>query len=69
MTHTTTPELIRSARERANLTQKALGEALGYGKNAQNIVANWELGNRPVPLYKIRQLCDLLGIDPLSFIP
>lgn len=40
---TTTGEILKQARERAGLTQKALGIALGYNEqNAQSMVTRWE---------------------------
>jgi len=65
-----THEIIRAARINAGLTQRELGLRLGYSeKTAQILMAMWESGTRPVPKAKIRSLCDILGLDPLIFIP
>jgi len=64
------PQRIQSARARRGMTQQELGEALGYSGNSAIVtVSRWEAGTRPVPRDKIRALCDLLGLDPLIFLP
>lgn len=53
---------IRKAREDKKLTAKQLGILLGYGKNGEIYVSNWELGKRPVPKKKAPALSKLLNI-------
>lgn len=61
---------IREARTRAGLSQRQLGEALGYdGSYAEVSVRRWELGSRPVPIDKVRQLAAVLGLTLDDLIP
>lgn len=61
---------IKEARTIKGFKQREVGEALGYdGDSAQVTVARWEAGTRPIPSDKIRELCKLLDLDPLIFIP
>jgi len=65
-----TAVLIRNKRLNRDMTQKELGEALGYtGDVAQVTVARWEAGTKPVPMDKIKDLAQLLKIDPLDLLP
>jgi transcriptional regulator with XRE-family HTH domain len=60
---------IITARINKGLTQRELGERLGYqSKSAQVTVARWEAGTRPVPREKILELCKLLDLDPMMFL-
>ena len=69
MTDTSTPSLIRSAREQANLTQQQVGEQCGYtGENAQRYVYDWEAGRRMVPRDKVQKLAELLHLDPMQLL-
>ena len=66
----TIPEKIKQARKEAGLTQKQVGEALGYtGGTAETSVRKWELGTRPVPLDKLRTLSQVLNIPLDQLIP
>lgn len=57
------------ARTNKGLTQRELGEALGYqSKTAQVTVARWEAGTRPVPREKILDLCKILKLDLMMFL-
>lgn len=63
------PQRITNARASRGMTQQELGEAMGYeGASARVVVGRWEAGTRPVPREKIMVLCELLGLDPLSFL-
>ena len=63
------PSTIRAVRLAAGLTQRQLGETLGYIKAAQVIVADWESGKRPVPRSKITLLADILGVPIRDLLP
>lgn len=66
----TIPEKIKQARKEAGLTQKQVGEALGYtGGTAESTVRRWELDIRPVPLDKLRTLSQVLNIPLDQLIP
>lgn len=66
----TIPEVIRQARQNAKMTQKQLGEALGYqGDNAQAYVAMWERGTKPVPNKHIKPMAKILDIDIADLLP
>lgn len=63
-------ERIRAARIKADMSQRELGELLGYeGANAQRTVTRWEHNERPVPLDKIRPLANVLGLTIDDLIP
>ena len=65
-----TAEEFKQARLKHYLTQKRLGELLGYkGRVAETIVQKWEYGERPIPMKHFRQLSKLLEIPLEKFIP
>ena len=52
------------------ITQRALGEMLGYkGKSAENTVQNWEYDKQPIPLKHFRKLSEILLVPLEKFIP
>ena len=62
-------KLIREQRLNRNLTQKELGELLGYkGESRQTRISSWESGKRQVPRRKIKELAKLLGIPAEKLI-
>ena len=61
------PQKIRDARNASGLTQKQLADALGY-KSFQ-AVQRWELGQRPVPDEKKRELARLIGLTVDDLVP
>lgn len=66
---TTTGEMLKQARERAGLTQKALGIALGYcEQNAQSMVTRWETDTKPLPRKHIKTICEMFDLNPLDLI-
>ena len=65
-----TGEEFRDARIKACITQRRLGEMLGYeGRSAESVVQNWEYGRQPIPLKHIRKLAKILEIPIEKFIP
>ena len=65
-----TGEELKKARIRACLTQRHLGELLGYkGKSAETTVQNWEYGKQPIPIKHFRMLSKLLDVPLDKFIP
>lgn len=61
---------IKEARIKADMSQRELGELLGYeGANAQRTVTRWEHNERPVPLDKIRLLAKVLDLTLDDLIP
>ena len=66
----TIPEKIKTARQKAGLTQQQLGEAVGYtGDTANATVRRWESGLRPVPIEKIRPVAKALNLTLDDLIP
>lgn len=67
----TLSELIAFKRRNLGMTQRQLGERLGYakGKSAITTVQGWESGRHPVPMNMVRPLSELLGIPLNRFIP
>jgi transcriptional regulator with XRE-family HTH domain len=61
-----TGTFIREARQRANLTQVALSEPLGYGSSQH--ISNIERGVARLPEDKIVPLSKLLGVSPEALI-
>lgn len=57
------PSLLRALREEAELTQRALGSALG---KPQSWIYNCETGNRRVDLAEFCDWCTACGIDPVN---
>lgn len=66
---TTIGERVRLARIAAGLTQKQVGEALGYKSGAQVIIAEWESGKKQIVREKIKPLAKLLNIDLADLLP
>lgn len=44
-----TPKQLRAARKRLGMTQHALAEALGMGKNGYQSVGRWETDGSTIP--------------------
>ena len=66
----TIPDLIRSARLSAKLTQVKLGEMVGYtGTTAQVQIAQWEAGTRPIPRDKLKAVALILKIPLETLLP
>lgn len=64
------PQRIQTARSRRGMTQRELGEAMGYsGEAARITVARWEAGTRPVPMDKVAALADVLGVGIRELLP
>jgi transcriptional regulator with XRE-family HTH domain len=68
MSSMTIGERVKDARQKAGLTQKQVGELLGYA-SAQTVVAHWEAGTVPIPRDKLKPLAKILQIDPVDLIP
>ena len=65
-----TGEELKRARINRQLTQRKLGELLGYkGNSADRIVQNWEYGKQPIPLKHFRALSKILEVPIDRFIP
>lgn len=59
------PNLIKDARIKMGYSRDRLAELIGYtGNTRQQIIYNWERGERSIPLLKINILSSVLGIDP-----
>lgn len=66
---TDTPALIRTARLTLGLTQQKLGERIGYtGRTAELMVQSIESGRRKVPRDKVKELAELLSLDPMRLL-
>lgn len=66
---TNIPTLVRTARMALGLTQKKLGEQLGYtGRNAELMIQSIESGRRKIPRDKIKVLAELLNLNPMRLI-
>ena len=64
------PAIIKAARIRAGLTQRELGEKLGYENGVARVtVARWETGARPVPDDRKRALITALDLTFDDIIP
>ncbi len=59
------PEILKSRRTAANLTQSALAEKIGVSKQT---VSKWETGVCAPDLDYCRQLCDLYAIPPSQLL-
>lgn len=67
---TNIPDTIRTARLNAGLTQKELGELLGYKpKSGEVTVGRWEAGVKPIPQRLIRPLAAILRIELSRLVP
>lgn len=65
-----TGQELKKARVRVNLTQKRLGEQLGYeGKSAEVVVQLWEYGKQPIPVRHYRALAKLLELTLDDIVP
>lgn len=63
-------DLICEKRKEKKLTQRQLGELLGYeGRTAEMMVQKWEYGSRPVNPKHYRKLAEIFGISPEELIP
>lgn len=63
-------ETIRLARISTGLTQKQLGEKLGYtGRVAEVTVQRWEHDQRPIPREHLKPLAQMLKIPVDSLLP
>lgn len=64
------PAIIKAARIRAGMTQRELGEKLGYENGVARVtVARWETGVRPVPDDRKRALVSALDLTFDDIIP
>ena len=64
------PAIIKAARIRAGLTQKELGEKIGYsGESQERAIRNIENGSRGVPIEKARALITALDLTFDDIIP
>lgn len=64
------PGIVRNARAVKGITQKELGEAVGYeGRNAELIVQSIESGRRGVPYAKVKAFADALELNASDLIP
>ena len=65
-----TGDELRRARIRKCLTQKRLGQMLGYKDlTADTVVQKWEYGERPIPVKHFRALSKILNVPLEKFIP
>ena len=63
-------QLIKNKRKSKGLTQRQLGELMGYeDKVAERMVQAWEYGERPVPIEKLRLLAKVLDLTLDDLIP
>lgn len=63
MSNKTTAERIRSARLAAGMTQAELAKAIGITtKWGQSIVAQYEMGRRPIPRKRLLLAAEVLGL-------
>jgi transcriptional regulator with XRE-family HTH domain len=66
---TDTPAMIRAARIALGLTQQQLGERIGYtGRTAELTVQAIESGRRKAPRDKVKELSELLRLDPVQLL-
>jgi transcriptional regulator with XRE-family HTH domain len=59
-------EIIRSTRERAGMTQSALGEALNV---TQTCVSYWEAGRRDIGVTDLIRIAAALGVQAADLLP
>ena len=65
----TTEEEIKAARAALGLTQQQLGEKIGYAKRtAELTIQAIESGRRKVPRDKVKELAELLNLDPMRLL-
>ena len=61
---------LKEARLEKKLTQRKLGEMLGFrDRGGENTVQNWEYGKQPIPSKYWRKLSEILDIPLDKFIP
>lgn len=61
---------LRAMRILAGLTPRQLGERCGYsGDSGRAMVCQWESGDRPIPLDKMRLAAKALGVNVIELIP
>ena len=58
-------DLLRQARQRAQLTQAQLAERIGQ---TQSFVTKCERGERRLDVVQLRTICDALGTSPTAFV-
>ncbi len=59
----TPAERIRAARLKSGMTQTQLAEAIGLDtKWGQSIVAQYEMGSRPIPRKRLKDAARVLGL-------
>ena len=59
----TPAERIRAARLKSGMTQVELAKAIGITtKWGQSIVAQYEMGSRPIPRKRLRLAAEVLGL-------
>ena len=65
-----TGEELKRARIARQLTQKQLGEMVGFtGRRAETTVQKWEYGTLGIPVKYFRRLSEVLHVPLERFIP
>ena len=65
-----TGEELRKARQNKCITQRRLGEMLGFkGRTAETMIQAWEYGTRGIPMKYFRKLSEILEVPLEKFIP
>lgn len=54
---------IRTARQRANLTERQLGEAVGFTHPAESAIRRWESGEREPRISALRKIAQAVGMS------
>ena len=63
-------EIIQAKRKAAHLTQKKLGEMVGFPEaSAERMIQHWEHGRRPIGVEDLRPLCRALKCTLEELIP
>jgi transcriptional regulator with XRE-family HTH domain len=66
----TVGEIIRENRVKAGLTQRKLGELLGYKDcSGERVIQLWEHNKQPVPLAKLKNLAKILNVPLEELLP
>lgn len=61
---------LKRLRISKQLTQKHLGEMLGYkGRSAENTIQKWEYDSQPIPTKYWKSLSKILGVKLDVFLP
>lgn len=60
------PELLKTSRNNAGLSQKAISEKLGY--TSSQFISNWERGVSSPPMDKLVEICSILSIPQEKMI-